>query len=78
MKFFTNPNTSVINFEIQIKESFSVGGSPFAPFKASFKDPFKTHPPMGIVSLFTTILNLILLHVLKFQKFTKKALLAGS
>ena len=53
--------------------------APFAPFKASFKDPFKTRPPMGITSFSTIILNSILLHVLKFQNFTKEnALLAWS
>ena len=39
--------------------------APLAPFKASFKDPFKTRPPMGIRALSITNLNLVLLNVYK-------------
>ena len=53
---------------MDIQKQYLGGRAPLAPFKASFKDPFKTHPPTGIVSLFTTILNLILLYVLKIHK----------
>ena len=37
--------------------------APFAPFKASFKDPFKTRPPMGIGALSITKLNVVVLYV---------------
>ena len=39
--------------------------APFAPFKASFKDPFKTRPPTEIRAFSITILNLVPLNVYK-------------
>ena len=42
--------------------------APLAPFKASFKDRFKTHTPIGIRALSTTNLNLVLLNVYKISK----------
>ena len=40
-------------------------GAPLAPFKASFKDPFKTRPPTEIRAFSITILNLVPLNVYK-------------
>ena len=39
--------------------------APLAPFKASFKDPFKTRPPTEIRAFSITILNLVPLNVYK-------------
>ena len=48
---------------MKCRNYFAWVGAPFALFKASFKDPFKTRPLTGIRALSVTKVNLVLLHV---------------
>ena len=45
--------------------------APLAPFKAYFKDRFKTHPTMRIRALSTTNLNPALSNSIKYKKTPK-------
>ena len=58
---------SPIFFSFELSPLVLMVLAPFAPFKASFKDPFKTRPPMGIRALSITNLNLVLLNVYKIS-----------